>query len=96
MNGLSVTRICFPINFALRHIDFPPGMKCKLVSKVGFYYNASVSVFNHTECGKSVKMALSLSQLEEESLHCVCEGDLCNEDFIPGSGHNFFNYSTKV
>ena len=44
MNELSVTRICFPINFALRHIDFPPGMKCKLVSKVGFYYNESVSL----------------------------------------------------
>ena len=44
MNDLSVTRICFPINFALRHIDFPPGMKCKLVSKVGFYYNESVSL----------------------------------------------------
>ena len=44
MNELSVTQICFPINFALRHIDFPPGMKCKLVSKVGFYYNESVSL----------------------------------------------------
>ena len=44
MNELSVTRICFPINFALRHIDFPPGMKCKLVSKVGFCYNESVSL----------------------------------------------------
>jgi len=50
-----------------RHIDFPPGMKCKLTSK-----------------------------LEEESLHCVCEGDLCNEDFIPGNGQNFFNYSTQI
>ena len=44
MNKLSVTRICSLINFALRHIDFPPGMKCKLVSKVGFYYNESVSL----------------------------------------------------
>jgi len=50
-----------------RHIDFPPGTKCKLISKP-----------------------------EEESLHCVCEGDRCNEDFIPGNGHNFFNYSTKI
>ena len=66
MNDLSVTRICFLINFALRHIDFPPGMKCKLVSKVGFYYNESVSlsitqnVENLSKClYRSLKKSLS-------------------------------------
>ena len=49
MNDLSVTRICFLINFALRHIDFPPGMKCKLVSKVGFYYNESLAITQNVE-----------------------------------------------
>ena len=44
---------------------------------------------------KCTKLSVCL-QVEEERLHCICKGDFCNEDIIPGSGHNFFNFSAKV
>lgn len=37
-----------------------------------------------------------IQKVEEERLHCICKGDFCNEDIIPGNGHNFFNFSAKI
>ena len=109
------------ICITIRHIDFPPGMKCKLTSKVkktltkltisttpktsqclSCFLKRNMLRSQCTLCTKAIphfniiNNIQTLTQLEEESLHCVCEGDLCNEDFIPGNGQNFFNYSTQV